>query len=191
MTVVPRTVATASSSAIVKGDKPVSLRVRVVSGMPVREDTSRRERMLASMSAATSLATASVGLCSIWRTLRPAWSECNRARGAKMFRRMYQSALWRYFEGMADNMRERSDMSRALAEQVRAERAVTTKSQRMIAEEADIPYGTYRRLEDGSRVIDVTQLDKLARVFGLSMTELVGRATARLNYVDASTRQHG
>lgn len=124
MTVVSRTLANASSSVIVKGVRPVSLRVRVVSGMPVREATSRRERSLASMRAATSLATAAAGVVrSMWSTLRATW------RDGK----------------------------------------------------------TYRRLEDGTRVIDVTQLDKLARVFGMTMPELARRAIERLSYVDVST----
>jgi transcriptional regulator with XRE-family HTH domain len=80
---------------------------------------------------------------------------------------------------MADNMRERSDVSRGLAAQIRAERAASGMTQEQAARAAGLAKMTYRRLESGERVVDVTQMDKLARAFGLSMTELVERATAR------------
>jgi transcriptional regulator with XRE-family HTH domain len=87
---------------------------------------------------------------------------------------------------MADNMRERSDVSRGLAAQIRAERAASGMTQEQAAKAACMPKMTYRRLETGERVVDVTQLDKLARAFGISMTVLVERAMARTEGADDS-----
>lgn len=76
--------------------------------------------------------------------------------------------------------RERSAWSTAVARQIRAERAARGWSQGELVERTGIPKSTLRRLESGERVQDVTQIYKIASVFGLDLPEFFSRAQDRL-----------
>lgn len=76
----------------------------------------------------------------------------------------------------AMNARERSEFSQAVAAQVRAERARLGMTQQQVFDAAGMARMTYVRIENGSRVADVTQLAKIATVLGMSLSLLMQRA---------------
>lgn len=75
--------------------------------------------------------------------------------------------------------RERSAFAAAVAAQLRAERAASGLTQAEVSKRSGIPFGTYRRLEDGDRVMDTAHLGRLQDVFGLSVQEFIARAERR------------
>lgn len=78
---------------------------------------------------------------------------------------------------MGTNAREAGGpLNQALANEIRAERARQRLTQAQVIKKSGLPRSTYVRLEAGDRVIDVQQLDKIARAFGIPMNELVERA---------------
>jgi transcriptional regulator with XRE-family HTH domain len=77
--------------------------------------------------------------------------------------------------------RERSPWATAVAVTIRAERAARNWSQDDLVMKAGIPKSTVRRLESGERVADVTQVSRVSRAFGLTMTEFFRRAESRLS----------
>jgi DNA-binding XRE family transcriptional regulator len=98
--------------------------------------------------------------------------------------RVYQ--IWRCGLLMGMDARERTLWSEATAAQIRAERAAAGLTQIELAERAGMPRITYVRLEKGSRVADVSQLEKLCRAFDLPMSEFFRRVEER---VDAEFRR--
>lgn len=86
--------------------------------------------------------------------------------------------------GMAQSSRERSPLSAAIAATVRAERAAQGWTQQELARQSGVSYGSVRRIEDGSRAADIAQADRLARAFGVTLTELLHMAEQRLQRED-------
>lgn len=78
-----------------------------------------------------------------------------------------------------DNSRERSAWSDAVAEQIRAERAILHWTQKKVYEAAGLPRSTYIRLENGKRVADSTQLSRLCGVYGIPISEFFRRVEER------------
>jgi transcriptional regulator with XRE-family HTH domain len=78
-----------------------------------------------------------------------------------------------------DMTNDRSPLSAAFAEQMRAERAASRLSQSGLAKRSGISLSTIKRLESNEREMDTDQLDRLCRSFGLTITEFVVRAEAR------------
>lgn len=95
-----------------------------------------------------------------------------------MFHLRYLGALVRYLVAV-DNSRERSAWSDAVAEQIRAERAVLHWTQKQVYEAANVARSTYLRLEKGSRVADSTQLARLCGVYGIPISEFFRRVEQR------------
>ena len=79
------------------------------------------------------------------------------------------------------NARERSDWSDATARAIRAERAARTWSQDELSARSEIPKSTLRRLENGERVADVTQVAKLAEAVSLDLAAFVSRIVDRVD----------
>ena len=83
---------------------------------------------------------------------------------------------------MADNSAaERSDLSVAVAAQIRAERAARGWTQAQVEQASGLPHSTYVRIESGSRVVNVSQLHRLARTFGIRPSVLIQRAYDRID----------
>lgn len=68
----------------------------------------------------------------------------------------------------------------ATAAQIRAERAAMGVAQDEMARQAGIPRSTYIRIEQGKRVVDVTQLARLCGVYRLPLSEFMQRVQARV-----------
>lgn len=92
---------------------------------------------------------------------------------------------------MVSTSRERSPLSEAIAATVRAERAVKGWTQQELARNSGVSYGSVRRIEDGSRPADVGQADRLARSFGMTLTELLRLAEQRLRRDDGGGSPFG
>lgn len=77
--------------------------------------------------------------------------------------------------------RERSELSEAIAAQIRAERSAARLTVEQTAKQAGIPYATYRKLEDGRGTVDAEQLSRLCRkVYGITLREYFSRVEQRL-----------
>lgn len=70
--------------------------------------------------------------------------------------------------------------TRAVAAQIRAERAASGKTQREVITASGIPKSTYLRLESGERKADADQLANLSSVFGLRMSVFFQRVEDRV-----------
>lgn len=75
---------------------------------------------------------------------------------------------------------ERSALSEALTKTLRAERAAKGWTQDEMVERSGIPKTTYRRLEVGSRVADVTQIGRICRALGITFSDFSQRVERRL-----------
>lgn len=80
----------------------------------------------------------------------------------------------------AANARQPSETSRAIAAQIRAERAAANMTKDDVLKAAGISRTTYYLLESGDRTLDVTQLANICKAIGISMSDLLERATARM-----------
>lgn len=77
--------------------------------------------------------------------------------------------------------RERTGLTEAVAAQIRAERSAARLTIEETAKRSGIPYGTYRKLDDGSGTVDAEQLARLCRhVYGISLAEFFIRVEQRL-----------
>lgn len=70
--------------------------------------------------------------------------------------------------------------NRALGKQIEAERIAADLSQREFAKRSGINYETFRRIADGSRDINITQIIGAARTAGITAEELVRRSLERV-----------
>ena len=77
------------------------------------------------------------------------------------------------------DMNERSPLSAAFAEQMRAERGALGISKPALAKRTGISHSTIKRLEANEREMNTDHLDRICRAFGISITEFVTRADAR------------
>lgn len=75
---------------------------------------------------------------------------------------------------------KKSVENRALGKQIDAERIAADLSQRDFASRAGINYETFRRIIDGSRDINITQIIGSAQVAGITPEELIRRAMDRV-----------
>lgn len=80
---------------------------------------------------------------------------------------------------MGTNAKEPNEWSRAVAAQVRAERAAAGLTQAEVIDRAGMARSTYLRIESGERVADVVQLDQIARALGIRLVVLIERAQER------------
>lgn len=116
----------------------------------------------------------------MWNTVVPTWNT----------RKGYREAIWvylpralsvplRYISAMADNAREQSPWSDAVAAQIRAERAAAQMTQAELIKASGLARSTYLRLEKGERVADVTQLARICGALGISLSEFLMRVEQR------------
>jgi len=81
---------------------------------------------------------------------------------------------------MGSNSREPDGWSRAVAAQIRAERAACGLTQTQVFTRARMPRSTYIRVETGERVGDVIQLSAISRALGIRLVTLIERAEERM-----------
>lgn len=86
--------------------------------------------------------------------------------------------LW-FYVGMPAP-RERTGLSEAVAAQIRAERSAARLTVEEVAKQSGIPYGTYRKLDDGTGTVDAEQLYRLCQVYGITLREFFSRVEGRL-----------
>lgn len=80
---------------------------------------------------------------------------------------------------MATNPRDVGEFTRTIAEEVRLQRLERRWKQEQLSEKADINRATLSKMERGVVAIDMEQLDRLARAFGMAPEELVAGARHR------------
>lgn len=85
---------------------------------------------------------------------------------------------------VADN-EQKTAANRALAAEIRAERAAVGITVRELALRSGVPYGTLNRLLPGERDISFGQLTQIAGALGLTPSELSDRAIRRMGGMDA------
>lgn len=83
------------------------------------------------------------------------------------------------------------EISRATAEQLRAERAASGLIIKDVAKAASVSAQTVMRLESGERTPDVRQLAALCSVYGLSVTEFMVRVEQRIAQMHAAEEALG
>lgn len=81
---------------------------------------------------------------------------------------------------MAENMRKPNAASKAIAAQIRAERAAAGVTREAVYEAAGISRSSYARIEKGQIVVDTAQLAAIAAVLGVPASEIMRRAEERL-----------
>ena len=72
------------------------------------------------------------------------------------------------------------EFGRALAAQLRAEKAASGLTQDQIAESVGLSKMTIRRYLGGERPVDIPHFVELANTFGLSLDELIRRSKERI-----------
>lgn len=92
---------------------------------------------------------------------------------------------WNALLFLVVDARERTPWSEAIAAQIRAERAAADLTQAELARRAGMPRISYLRVENGSRVADISQVKRIADGLGMSVIELVMRAEQRLGGSDS------
>ena len=97
---------------------------------------------------------------------------------------MYQFPLRVLFSVMNDNS---GAWTRAVAAQIRAERAASGKTQREVIADSGIPKSTYLRLESGERRADADQLAQIVAVLGLKLSVFFQRVEDRVETMDPTT----
>ena len=80
---------------------------------------------------------------------------------------------------MGTNGREQSGESRTVAAQIRAERAASDLTQLEVYTRAGIRRSTYLRIEAGSHVADTTEVARITRALGITMSEFFRRVENR------------
>lgn len=75
---------------------------------------------------------------------------------------------------------EQSAWSRAAAAQIKAERAAQDLTQRDLAAASGVPYGTLRRIEACERVVDISQLARIAHALDVPLDEFMRRVSGRI-----------
>jgi transcriptional regulator with XRE-family HTH domain len=80
--------------------------------------------------------------------------------------------------------RNRSGLTRAVAAQIRAERAASGLTQQKVVDKSGIPKSTYIRLESGERVADVQQLAAFCAALDIPLAVFMQRAEDRLDRLD-------
>lgn len=77
----------------------------------------------------------------------------------------------------------------AIAVTVRAERAAAGMTQQELAKRSGVTYGSVRRIEDGTRVADIAQVNRLASAFGMTLTEFLQLAQRRIPKEDGEVNR--
>src|SRR5689334_2179773 len=80
----------------------------------------------------------------------------------------------------ASNARKVSELSVAVAAQLRAERAAANITIDKLAAKAGISRGTLMKVLNGEVTADVVQVERISRALGIPMIEMFVRAEARL-----------
>ena len=80
----------------------------------------------------------------------------------------------------ASNARKESELSLAVAAQLRAERAVSGMTIDELASKSGVSRGALMKVLNGQVTADVTQLDKICRALGVTILDLFLRAEARI-----------
>lgn len=104
---------------------------------------------------------------------------------------MYQAWVYAALMSMGQQPRRHSALSRALADEIRAQRRAIEMSQDELGKRAGVSRGQVIRIESGERVLDVTQVDAIAKALGVSMIDLFVAAEARLAEGGAAARASG
>lgn len=86
---------------------------------------------------------------------------------------------WYYRVRMADNARERSPWSDAVAAEVRAERARMDWTQLEMVKRSGVKRSTYMRIESGVHVADASELARICGAVGISLSEFFYRVEQR------------
>jgi transcriptional regulator with XRE-family HTH domain len=80
---------------------------------------------------------------------------------------------------------QKTAANRALAAEIRAERAAVDITVRELALRSGVPYGTLNRILPGERDISFGQLTQIAAALGVTPSELSDRAIRRMGGMDA------
>jgi transcriptional regulator with XRE-family HTH domain len=80
---------------------------------------------------------------------------------------------------------QKSAANRALAAEIRAERAAVGLTVKELAVRSGVPYGTLNRILPGERDINYTQIVQISAALGLDPAELSNRAMRRLGGLEA------
>ena len=130
---------------------------------------------------ASDVAAASVSVMSVpvamRRTVVTKWLQRNPDTPSLFGHMGYQ--MWMSVLFLIMDARERSPWSDAVAAQIRAELAASGMTQGEAAKGAGMARATLNRIAQGSRVADVSQLDKLCRLWGIPLSEFMARTEQR------------
>jgi len=80
---------------------------------------------------------------------------------------------------MADNARQRTPWSDAVAAQVRAERAAAGWTQMEMVRRAGLSRSTYMRIERGTHIADTSELAHICAAVGIPLSEFFRRVENR------------
>lgn len=80
----------------------------------------------------------------------------------------------------ASNARKESDLSLAVAAQLRAERAIANMTVDELAKRSGVSKNSLLAVLNGKRTADVVQVERICRALGVRMIDLFVRAEARL-----------
>lgn len=83
-------------------------------------------------------------------------------------------------ETKASNARKISPLSRAVAQQICAERSALRLNQKEGYQLVGMAKGVYIRIEKAERPADIPQLEQIAAAYGLTVTTLLSRASELL-----------
>jgi transcriptional regulator with XRE-family HTH domain len=89
------------------------------------------------------------------------------------------------------DMNPHEQMRRATSEQLRAERAASHLTIDAVAAATGMNRKTVMRLESGERVLDMLQLAAFCEVYGLTLTDFMGRAQQRLDQSRGAANNNG
>jgi DNA-binding XRE family transcriptional regulator len=98
---------------------------------------------------------------------------------------MYQRRRYAALMSMGQQPRRHSALSRALAEEIRAQRRAVEMSQEELGKRAGVSRGQVVRIESGERVLDVTQVADFAAALNLDIITLFQGAEARVRAAGA------
>lgn len=162
---------------------PPNRRERVDVGIPVASAAERSEMPAEASEPEITEARArdsasGVVVRSMWDTLRPKWDIDKPYPWRVVSHMRVFLVLLGTLIGMDPH--ERSALSEALTKTLRAERAAKGWTQDEMVERSGIPKTTYRRLEVGSRVADVTQIGRICRALGITFSDFSQRVERRL-----------
>lgn len=172
------TAANRASSGNEKGELPVSRLDRVVRGMPVWREASRRVIFASASRRSTTAAIrgeVSV-MCSIWSTLHPERSTRKPQKPKDTYLYGYRRAPFWGYRALMSN-----EWQAAVTRTFKAERAASGMTINELAARSGLSRSTIARFESGSRAMNTDQLAAICAALGLRMSEFLRRAEERVS----------